>query len=147
MSEIRISRRSFLKGLVALAITSGISVPAFMGARDPYVAVGDVVNYIGPAPGFIGGQRVVRILPFDGIGYPVVTAVNGFGRNPLEETYYDLDLANFLKEIPQGFWHKNENGIYPNVHTWIRMKRYGETMREAITKLNFASSSEWLSRL
>lgn len=147
MSEINITRRSFLKGLVALAISTGLSVPAFTDSRAPYVAVGDIVNHIGPSPGFIGGQRVVRILPFDGIGYPVITAVNGFNKNPKEEIYYDIDLADFLKEIPAGFWHKAENNIYPNVHTWIRMKRYGETMREAITKLNFASSSEWLSRL
>ncbi|MCB5226220.1 hypothetical protein JAO78_005260 [Alishewanella sp. 16-MA] len=147
MSGVKISRRSFLKGLVGIAITSGLSVPAFDKTRLPYVAVGDIVNYIGPSPGFIGGKRVIRTMPFDGIGYPVVIAENGFGKKVIEETYYDIDLADFLKEVPADFWHKSENRIYPNIHTWLRMKRYGETIKQAIYKLNFASSQDFISLL
>lgn len=147
MSTALISRRTFLKGLAALAVTCGVKLSAFSGTRDPYVAVGDIVNYIGPSPGFVGGQIVVSVMPFDGAGYPVVTVVNGFSSRLVEETYYDIDLANFQTEVPVDFWHEKSNSIYPNVHTWLRMKRYGETIKEAILKLNFASSAEWLSRL
>lgn len=148
MSAPMISRRSFLKGLAALAVSAGLNVSAFSGTRQPYVEVGDIVNFIGPPQGFIGGQRVIRVLPFDGVGYPVVTHNNSFGKDAAaEETNYDVDLANFHKEIPPHFWHDRTNNIYPNVHTWLRMKRYGESMREAILKLNFANSSEWLQGL
>lgn len=147
MNRALISRRTFLKGLAALAATYGVNLSAFSGEREPYVLVGDVVNHIGPAPGFCGGQLVVKVLPFDGTGYPVVTLDNGFSNPSGEETYYDVDLANFHKDIPANFWHDKANSVYPNVHTWLRMKRYGETMREAILKLNFASSADFLSNL
>lgn len=147
MELANISRRSFLKGLAALAVTAGLKLSAFSGTRQPYVEVGDIVNFIGPSPGFIGGQLVVKVLPFDGTGYPVVTLENGFCNPSVEGTYYDIDLANFHKEIPADFWHDKANSIYPNVHTWLRMKRYGETIKEAILRLNFASSTEWLSRI
>ena len=39
----------------------------------------------------------------------------------------DHDLANFNKEIPEGFWASRENNrLYPNVHAFVRFNRFGE---------------------
>ena len=140
---MKITRREFLKGLAALAVTAGINVPAFASGRKPYVLVGEVVSHIGTRPGgFIGGQVVTAVGEWDGIGYPVALATNSYPAG--EETYYDVDLACFLRELPEKFWHNQEHKKYPNVHTWLRVQRYGETLREAILKLNFASTDKFL---
>lgn len=140
---MKITRREFLKGLAALAVTAGINVPAFVSGRKPYVHVGEVVSYIGPSPGgFIGGQIVTAIGEWDGVGFPVILLDNGYPAK--EERYYDVDLACFLRELPEKFWHNPEHKKYPNVHTWLRVQRYGETLREAILKLNFASTEKFL---
>ena len=127
-----ISRRTVLKGLATIAATAGWSVPAFSSQRQPYVSQGEVVGHIGATPGFIGGQFVKEVLPWDGVGYPVVTLTNGYPGEP--DIYYDVDLCSFEREVPKKFWHAPENNIYPNVHAWVRMKRFGETLEEAMNK-------------
>lgn len=143
---MKITRRSFLKSLIALAFAEGIKIPAFAIGRQPYVNVGEVVNHIGPAPGgFIGGQIVKSVGSWDGVGYPVTVFDNGYP--PREEHYYDVDLSCFRRELPDKFWWNPENEKYPNVHTWIRMQRFGETLREAIVKLNYASTDKFLAAI
>jgi len=64
---------------------------------------------------------------------------------PETEIYYDLDLADLNREVPRYFWHEPENSKrYPKVHTYVREKRYGETVHQAIKVLNMSSSEEWL---
>lgn len=143
---MKISRREFLKGLAALAVTSGISIPAFSPTRLPYVEVGQVVDHIGRSPGgFIGGQVVESVGEWDGAGYLVKVWNNAYGKHRALETYYDTDLSTLREEVPKNFWHNQENQKYPNLHTYVRMKRYGETMSEAIKAMNLASSKEWLA--
>jgi len=143
---VKISRRSFLKGLAALAVSSGISIPAFSSTRHPYVKIGQVVNYIGRSPGgFIGGQIVNSVGEWDGAGYLVKVWNNAYGKNRVIETYYDTDLSMLREEVPKNFWSDQKNNKYPNIHTFVRMKRYGETMSEAIKKMNLASSEKWLA--
>ncbi|MCQ4271055.1 hypothetical protein NA655_08480 [Pseudomonas kuykendallii] len=132
-----ITRRSLLK-LMAGAAAAGFVVPALQSTRSPYVLAGEVASYIGHCPGgFIGGQVVHQVLPWDGVGYPMQVWNNAFGVHRALETYYDVDLANFNREIPRNFWHNHSTLDYPNVHTWLRMQRYGETRAEAIRALNF----------
>lgn len=133
-----ISRRGFLK-LIGAAIASGVAVPAFAKRRAPYVAVGEVVDYVGHHPGgFCGAQLVHEVGAWDGVGYPVSCWNNAYGKHKATERYYDFDLANFNRDVPRDFWHHASNRAkYPNVHTWMREQRFGETVAEAMRKLNF----------
>jgi hypothetical protein len=145
---MELSRRSFLKFIASLP---ALSVPfAFSAERDCYVELNTTVNYIGHCPGgFVGSSLVKEILPFDGTGYPVVLEAQSYWfapntlsivKNDNTVTYYDFELSNFLKDVPSNFWHDPENcRKYNNVHTYIRVKRYGETVEEAIKQLNFVS--------
>lgn len=124
-----ISRRSFL----ALLGASLVPIPAFTEGRAPYVIAGETASYIGlakyPAPGFIGSAIVDEVLPWDGVGYPVRMMNQSFGPayGPMEHLFYDTDLCNFRRELPDNFWHCPERSArYPNVHAYVREQRYGE---------------------
>lgn len=127
-----VSRRSFLK-LFGAATVSGLVVPAFAVGRTPYVSKGESVSYIGlakhPAPTFTGSTLVDEVLPWDGVGYPCRLMNQSFGcrYGPMEDLFYDTDLANFNRELPDRFWHDEERSArYPNVHAYVREQRYGE---------------------
>jgi len=134
---MNITRRQFLK-LIAASSVFSIS-PAFSSKREPYVFKGEVVDYVGYHPGgFTGGQIVREVKEWDGIGYPVNTGTNTYPSTI--ETYYDFDLADFRREIPDKFWHDPANDKYNNVHTYLREQRFGETIAQAIKHLNFVST-------
>lgn len=134
------TRRSFLQ-IVAATIAAGIAIPAMAEKRAAYVSKGAVTSFVGRAPGgFIGGQLVHAVHEWDGIGYPVDTCNNSYGRALELERYYDFDLADFKREIPPDFWHHGAHAGYPNVHTWLRSQRFGETMAQAIEGLNLYST-------
>ena len=136
---MKVSRRSFLK-LIGAAVATGVAVPAFAKNRAPYVLVGESVSHIGRCPGgFIGGKVVKEILPWDGCGYPVMlhSGIYGGRARPLER-YYDFDLVNFRRELPERFWSLPGSKRYPNVHTYVRTQRFGETIAEAMGNLNFS---------
>lgn len=136
-----LTRRSFLK-LIGVAAAAGVVVPALQSGRDPYVMKGELVDYIGThrPGGFIGACSVVEVHPWDGVGYPVDVRPNTFGRGDERERYYDADLANMLREVPAKFWHNPANQKYPNVHTYIRVQRFGETIEQAVRHLNLYSA-------
>ena len=133
-----LTRRSFLK-LIGIATAAGAVVPALQFGREPYVIKGELVDYIGARRpgGFIGSCSVVEVHPWDGVGYPVDVRPNTFGRADERERYYDADLANMQREVPAKFWHAPANRKYPNVHTFIRVQRFGETLEQAVRHLNF----------
>jgi hypothetical protein len=135
-----LTRRSFLK-LMGVAAAAGVVVPSLQFGRDPYVVKGEVVSYIGHHPGgFLGGCSVVEIHPWDGVGYPVDVRPNAFGAHVQPARYYDADLANMLRELPDRFWHNPAHRKYPNVHTYVRVQRFGETMEQAVRHLNFVTA-------
>lgn len=133
-----LTRRSFLK-IAGTAAASGLIVPAFTLPRDPYVRVGQPVDYIGPAgTGFIGGTTVHAIGEWDSIGYPVTVYDQGFPRRPSPQRLYDFNLCLFRKDVPPDFWHSPSNRAkYPNLHTYVREQRFGETVAQAIKALDF----------
>ena len=112
--------------------------------RNPYVIEGDVVSYIGSAPnGYTGARIVKETHNWDGRGYPVDLWTNSYPSKI--ETFYDFDLVNFNRELPNRFWYNTDNvKKYPNVHTYMRVKRFGETRKQAILHLNFASTDKFL---
>jgi len=137
-----LSRRSFLKiaGISLAAIGLPVKVKANDIVREPYVKKGEVVSWIGMCPGgFTGGQIVEEVRPWDGTGYPVITRNNSYGPRAATEPYYDQDLCNFNRETPMRFWANPKNKKYPNLHTYVRCKRFGETIEQAKQHLNFYS--------
>lgn len=135
-----LTRRSFLK-LVGVSAVAVVIVPAIQFGRNPYVLAGEVVDFVGPRPGgFIGGCVVAEVHPWDGHGYPVEVWNNAFGVHRKKVRFYDADLAAMRREVPAKFWHDPANRKWPNVHTWIRAQRFGESMEEAARHLNFYSS-------
>jgi hypothetical protein len=127
-----VSRRSFLMLLGAAAASKAI-VPAFAMGREPYVFVGEQVSYIGlakyPAPVFVGTSGVREILPWDGVGFPCRLAdqAAGYRDGLMTDVFYDTDLADFRRELPENFWHDEaRKARYPNVHAYVREQRYGE---------------------
>jgi len=140
-----LTRRSFLKRLGVFAAALAIPIPALQARRAPYVKVGDVVSWIGHCPSpqsFIGGKRVTSIGAWDGVCYPVVvhSGVYGGWGDPYE-TYCDVDLSDFNRDLPPRFWCiPGHTEKYPNVHTYVRVQRYGESIEEAITNLNFSGT-------
>ncbi len=139
-----LTRREFIKICGGLIASAGIKLDAFSSERDPYVEIGDIVNYIGSVKdsGFTGGQLVKYVDEWDEIGYPVTLYRNTYCNPPEEEIYYDIDLSDFKIDVPERFWCNPENKKYPNVHTYVRMKRYGESLHEAVVKMNISHSSE-----
>jgi hypothetical protein len=85
---------------------------------------------------------VLRVLPWDGIGYRcVLDGSNAVGVYSKQIEYYDHDLVNFNKEVPPKFWHNSKHRhLFPNLHTYIRMIRFGESISEAIQSLNLTSA-------
>lgn len=135
-----LTRRRFLQ-LLGAAFASGVSVPALSVGREPYVQVSDIVSYVGPhgadSNAFIGGQLVRAVHAWDGTGYPVDVDNNCFGPHRVLERYYDFELSDLSREVPANFWHSEENRrLYNNVHTYVRTKRFGESIEEAVTALN-----------
>jgi hypothetical protein len=146
--------------LALLATHVGALLPStpMLGPRPPYVKDAENVNYIGrfPVPGgFSGSQVVYAVMEWDGTGYPCLMNGQSYrwrdwarpGSLPKFEVYYDHDLVNMDKELPKDFWSSGSHDNFPNVHTWLRMKRFGETMEQAIRHLNFSSTDEFLERL
>ena len=119
----QLTRRNFLK-------LSGVSalipfIPKRLLFRKSYVNKGEIVDYIGcPAScAFIGGRIVESVGRWNGSYYPVVLLTNGYP--PRKEAFRDLDLSNFRREVPNGFWHVSRNRkLYNNVHSYVREKRF-----------------------
>jgi hypothetical protein len=126
-----LSRRSFLK-LAGAAAAAGVVSPAFTPPRAPYVKLHETVSYIGlarhPAPTFIGATTVRHIGQWDNVGYPCTLELQAPYNPPrmMEARFYDCDLSNLLRDVPDRFWDIDRRLRYPNVHAYVREQRYGE---------------------
>lgn len=135
-----LTRRRFLQ-LLGAAFASGVSVPALSMGREPYVQLGDIVSYVG-AQGdsgvrFTGAKAVRAVHPWDGTGYPVDVDNGVFGKGRALERFYDFELSDLGREVPANFWNSEENRrLYNNVHTYVRTKRFGESIEQAVKALS-----------
>lgn len=136
-----LTRRDFLKLIAASAVVS--AAPAFCSTRSPYVTVkSNPVSYIGACTKgehqFCGSKIVAKVHEWDGVGYPVDLKSGGYGVYNRLERYYDFELVDFQEELPDHFWWDEErNKKYLNVHTYIREKRFGETVFQAIEHMKY----------
>ena len=120
------TRREFLIGLAAVAASAKIAATPVLTVRRPYVSKSSgAVSYIGKHCGFIGAQCVESVGDWNGTCYPVTLRNNGYGSFAGFETYPDSDLADFLREVPERFWHLPISEGYNNVHEYVRYSRYG----------------------
>ena len=138
-------RRDFLVGLglspLAAAIpSSSLSLPT----REPYGKGGDfpdsIVWHMWERPLMpIGPLRVTDVLPYDGVGYPIIVATLGW-REQDRVHYpggYDHDWSVIRRDVPGQFWAQPGSSRYPNIHAYIREQRFGEppsVMREAMDR-------------
>ncbi len=137
-----LSRRRFLQ-LASFAAASGLIVPALTPPRAPYVKPGESVNFIGlalhPEPTFTGGAFVREVLPWDGVGFPCVLTDHGNSNASMSHRFYDTDLCNFQRELPEHFWHDPARAAkYPNVHAYVREQRYGEPVTVMLDRMRRA---------
>lgn len=129
--NLLLTRRSFLK-LASAAVAAGVVIPALTPPRTPYVSVGEGVSYIGlnkhPAPTFTGSALVKDVGDWDGVGYPCTLWNQSYGpaHGPMTDRFHDVDLCNFTRELPARFWAEPANRRFPNVHAFIRERRFGE---------------------
>lgn len=139
---LHLSRRRFLQIASAAAVVGAVA-PVLAAPRDPYVVAGEVVSFIGlalhPEPTFIGGALVREVLPWDGVGFPCVLSDHGNATASMAHRFYDADLCNFRRELPDQFWHDPARAAkYPNVHAYVREQRYGEPVTVMLAKMNRA---------
>lgn len=142
-----IQRRSFLRGLLVGSVLVG--APRLLEAstlqREPYVLPGETVSDISlnlyPAPGFIGTCRVVSVGEWDGKAYPVTLDMGGYRAVRETQVFPDTSLCNFLRELPERFWHSRTVGEWPNVHSWVRHRRYGESPDVMRAKMRAAAEN------
>ncbi len=54
----------------------------------------------------------------------------------MEAWFYDTDLCNFCRELPEKFWHDPARAAkYPNVHAYVREQRYGEPVTVMLARM------------
>ena len=126
-------RRNFLRGLLSVPLIVGMPsllVPRPALPRGPYVKAGTTVGFIGlalhPAPTFIGSRHVSEVLPWNGRFYPCLLWNNCYGRHRATDMFPDHDLSDMNAEVPARFWASHSVEEWPNVHAWIRHRRFGE---------------------
>ena len=146
-----VSRRSFMM-LLGAALASNVRVPAFAATREPYVIAGETASYIGlakrPAPVFTGSTIIREVHEWDGVGYPCTLMNQSYGcaYRPMEHRFYDTDLSNFRRDLPDHFWHcPKRSARYPNVHAYVREQRYGEDPVIMWRRLGYDVPSEALA--
>ncbi len=139
---MELSRRRFIQIASASAAIGFIS-PALAAPRNPYVIVGEAVSFIGlakhPEPTFTGTNVVREVYDWDGVGYPCDVAYSFFGKSP-SQRIYDADLCDFRKELDTEvttFWQRPGMRKYPNVHAYVREKRFGEPVSFMLERLGY----------
>lgn len=138
--DLILDRRAF----IGLAGALPLLKPTFAAStRDPYVVLDEYVDSIiwhlwddprNPAP--TGPLYVTGIQPWDGHGYPIRLTKCGWRVEDRQHFFgfYDFEWVNFRRELPDRFWEiPGHPERYPNVHSFIREQRFGESpavMRE-----------------
>ncbi|MFD3263187.1 hypothetical protein [Phenylobacterium ferrooxidans] len=128
---MKLSRRLFLQAIGLAAATPAFALPP----RAPYVEAGDIVESLffhqWDRPGAPIGPLVVHeVKPWDGRGYPVVIRTMRSWAGD-QEDYYDIwrddDWSNLRRDVPVDFWHHpGRRERYPNLHSYVRERRFGE---------------------
>lgn len=112
--------------------------------REPYVKVGDYVQWLGdPRHWFWCDHSFIKakqVRVFDDQDF-LVNLVRVTKDPDIDNTYWFLDRWLYTQRdiSPQFWWNKDIEKLYPNVQTYLRTVRFGETGPEAIKVLNYTS--------
>lgn len=127
------SRRLFIQSVAAL-VGSAVVTPTLALGRKPFVIEGEMVDSLvwhmwdkPAAP--LGSLSVAKILPWDGVGYPIILRKHGWRAEDAEDFtgWYDFEWSNLRRDVPPNFWHTHTTDQYPNVHAYVREQRFGES--------------------
>jgi hypothetical protein len=147
---MNLTRRSFLK--LSAAAAAGIVIPALTPPRAPYVSAGESVSYVGlnkhPAPTFTGSTLVRSVGEWDGVGYPCALQSQCVGRwhELMSGPFYDFDLVDFKREAREFSWADPANKRYPNIHAYVRERRFGELPDVMWQRLGYTrTATGWLA--
>lgn len=137
-----LNRREFIATSAAVAAVGALNAPVIATAapRAPFLRpsmpgddpVSSIVWHLwdhpmNPAP--TGPLWVESVGEWDGIGYPVVLYGSSL---PFTEKkrffgFYDHEWAPLRAEAPDWYYGHNFYPAFPNIHSYIREKRFGES--------------------
>jgi len=126
---MQITRRVFTSSMVAAALIALPSV-AF-SFREPFVSVGDDVSFLNfedwsrPRQPSIVSAFVEHIGEWDGQSYPIILS-HLRGRGSEYWDAIDAEWCIFRREVPDFHWRDVSAARYPNIHSFVREKRFGE---------------------
>lgn len=128
---MKLNRRQFIASTVAASV---VSAPTLAAVRKPFVQEGMSVSFLyfedwtRPMQPDGISAIVERIGNWNGSAYPIVLSVYS---HP-ERRYWDgidSEWCCFREEFPDFSWRTVSSDVYPNIHSYVREKRFGEDPR------------------
>ena len=130
---MHITRRAFIASTVAAAL---LPLPSLaLPSRSPFVEVGDDVSFLyfedwsRPMQPTTISAFVEHVGEWDGRAYPIVLSRHYLGSGFEFWDAIDAEWSMFRKEIPDFHWRNVRCDRYPNIHSFVREKRFGEDPR------------------
>lgn len=128
---MKLNRRQFIASAVAVAT---VPVPSLAAIRMPFVREGMTVDFLHfedwsrPRQPSTIRATVERIFDWNGVAYPIVLS---HYIHPGREYWdgIDAEWCCFREEIPEFSWKNVSSDVYPNIHAYVREKRFGEDPR------------------
>lgn len=138
---MKLNRRNFIVG-AAIAPTVALVNPSFATEiRKPFVEVGERVDFLyfedwnRPFQPISISVLVAHVGEWNGTSYNIVLDDS----SPIFPRFWDgidSEWCNFRKEVPNFRWSDVEPNKYPNIHSYIREKRFGEDPRLMRERMN-----------
>lgn len=131
---MKLNRRQFIASAVAVAT---VPVPSLASIRKPFVREGMTVDFLyfedwsRPRQPYTISASVERILSWNGSAYPIVLYL---GRKYWDGI--DAEWCSFREEVPDFSWKNVSSDVYPNIHAYVREKRFGEDPRAMAKRMD-----------
>ena len=134
---MRLNRRQFIASAVAVSV---IPTPTLAAVRKPFVRKGMSVSFLyfedwsRPHQPQTISANVERIGDWNGSAYPIVLSEYS---HPAR-TYWDgidSEWCCFREEFPDFSWKNVSSDVYPNIHSYVREKRFGEDPRDMAQRM------------
>lgn len=153
MTSLKITRREFIAGSAALAVLPSPSFASAMPPRAPFLRVGQICDFLyfedwsRPSQPETISSFVEHIGEWDGNAYPIVLATRHYGVEYWDGI--DSEWCLFREEVPDFSWGNFDRSRYPNIHAYVREKRFGEDprlMRERMDRNSLSGREVILNR-
>ncbi len=135
---MKLNRRQFIASAVAVAT---VPVPSLASFRKPFVREGLLVDFLyfedwsRPHQPHTISVTVERIFDWNGAAYPIVLS---YYSHPGREYWdgIDAEWCCFREEVPDFSWKNVSSHVYPNIHAYVREKRFGEDPRAMAKRMD-----------